>query len=54
MRTIEYIDASYGMDSVERSKLNLMGSYTFKQEMQLDSSIPADVISNDVLDLLDL
>ena len=39
--TIEYIEKTYGMDTIEKTKLNLMGPYSIDKNMQV--ATPSDV-----------
>jgi ABC-type Na+ transport system ATPase subunit NatA len=34
-QTIDYIERTYGMDSIEKNKLNLMGPYSIDKNMQV-------------------
>jgi len=37
--TIEYIERTFGMDTIEKNKLNLMGPYSIDKSMQVKSPI---------------
>ena len=53
--TTEYVDRTYGLDTIEREKLNLLGPYVLSEaSLLIDHQLKASTNSLDIIDLLDL
>ena len=52
--TVEYIERTLGLDSLDNQKLNLLGPYVLEQNIHLDKVLKMDFFNSDVMDLLDL
>ena len=53
--TTEFVEKTYGLYTVERDKLNLLGPFVLSESsMQIKQSIQANTNSLDIIDLLDL
>lgn len=51
----EYVDRMYGLDTLEKEKLTLLGPYVLNdQNLLIDRMYKANTYSLDVIDLLDL
>ncbi len=52
--TVEYVERTLGLDTMEKQKLNLLGPQVLETSLQIDKVLRMDIFSSDVLDLLDL
>lgn len=52
--TIEYVERTLGLDTVDKQKLNLLGPTVLETSLQIDKVLRMEFFSSDVLDLLDL
>lgn len=52
--TVEYVDRTLSLDSLEKQKLKLMGPHVLETGLQVEKVLRLDIFSTDVLDLLDL
>ena len=52
--TVEYVEKTLGFDSVDKKRLNLLGSDVLDTTMQIDKVLRMDIFTADVMDLLDL
>jgi len=53
--TTEYVDRTFGLDTIEREKLNLLGPYILSESsLMIDHQLRANTNSLDIIDLLDL
>jgi len=52
--TVEYIERTFGLDSSEKKKLNLLGPHVLETNLQIDKMSRLNSFSSDFLDLLDL
>ena len=50
----EYVERTYGLDTIERDKLNLLGPYYLSGNLEIDRQLQMPSQSTDVIDLLDL
>ena len=52
--SVEYVERTLGLDTMEKQKLNLLGPQVLETSLQIDKVLRMDIFSTDVLDLLDL
>lgn len=51
---VEYVERTFGLDSLERQQLKLLGPHVLETGLEIDKILRLDIFSSDVLDLLDL
>ena len=52
--TVEYVERTLGLDTMEKQKLNLLAPMVLETSLQIDKVLRMDILASDVLDLLDL
>jgi hypothetical protein len=52
--SVEYVERTLGLDTMEKQKLNLLGPQVLETSLQIDKVLRMDIFSTDVLDLIDL